>query len=125
MVRWVSKQGGIQAAYSRTQLTNGIPADDAMGQKVRRSFHPARCGDVGLVFKPYYLVYGRFSGSTHGTPHPYDTHVPLLIYGPGVKAGIRREAITPQSATAILARAIVIDRPAKAEADVPAGLFEK
>jgi hypothetical protein len=104
---------------------NGIPADDVLGEKVRRSFQPDRCGDVALVFKPYYLVYGRFSGTTHGTPHSYDTHVPLLVYGPGVKAGARRDSVTPQAATAILAQAIGIDRPAKAEAATPEGLFDK
>lgn len=125
LVRWVGKQGGVQAAYGRSQLTKGVPADDALAEKVRRSFHPDRCGDVAVVFKPYYLVYSRFSGTTHGTPHPYDTHVPLLISGPGVRAGVRRDAVVPQSAAAILARAIGIDPPAKAEAVVPGGLFEK
>jgi hypothetical protein len=125
LVRWIGKQGGVEAAYGRAQLTKGVPAEDVLGEKVRRSFQPDRCGDVAVVFKPYHIVYSRFSGTTHGTPHSYDTHVPLLIYGPGVRSGVRREAIVPQAAAAILARSIGIEPPGKADAVVPAGLFEK
>lgn len=124
LARWLGKQGGVQAGYSRTQLMQGVVRDDDIGEKVRRSFHPDRCGDVALVLKPYYLIYSRLSGTTHGTPHTYDTHVPLLVYGPGIRAGVRRDAVTPQAVAAILAQALGIKPPAQAEAAVPAQLFE-
>ncbi len=76
-----------------------------------------------IVEKPYYLMTTRLTGTNHGTPHPYDTHVPLLVYGAGVRPGVRREAITPQAAAVILANALGIKPPAKATAAVPAGLF--
>jgi hypothetical protein len=120
---WLAKQTGIQAAYTRTQLLAGVGKDDAIGQSVRRSFQPERCGDVGFVLKPYYLLYPRLTGTTHGTPHPYDTHVPLLIYGPGIKPGVRKDAVTPEATAAILAHALGIKPPAKAQAKVPEKLF--
>ena len=47
-----------------------------------------------LIPKPYYLIetksYG--GGTSHGTPHEYDRHVPLLVFGPGVPGGERSEA---------------------------------
>jgi len=104
-------------------LIQGVGKDDAIGQRLRRSFHAERCGDVGIVLKPYYLLYGRLSGTTHGTPHPYDTHVPLLVVGPGVRAGVRPDAVTPEAAAAILAQALGIAAPAKAEAGVPEKLL--
>src|SRR5262249_24823144 len=55
LARWLARQPGIQAAYTRTQLLAGPPAD-ALGRKVRASFHPARSGDVVLIEKPYHLV---------------------------------------------------------------------
>jgi hypothetical protein len=64
------------------------------------------------------------TGTTHGTPHPYDTHVPLLVYGPGVRAGVRQEAMTPQAVAAILAHGLGVSAPARAEAPLPEGLFE-
>jgi arylsulfatase A-like enzyme len=39
-----------------------------------------------MVMNPGYIGY-RSKGSTHGSPFPYDTHVPLLFYGKGIKKG--------------------------------------
>lgn len=120
---WLKKQPGIQTAYTRTQLLAGVPGDDTLGQAVRRSFFPDRSGDVAIVLKPYWLFSSLFMQTTHGTPHPYDTHVPLLVLGPGVKPGVRPEPVPPLAAAAILAHGLGIKPPAKAEAGVPEDLF--
>ena len=125
LATWLMKQRGIQAAYTRTALLKEMPADDAIGQKVKRSFYPSRSGDVIVVPKPYYLITDRLSGTTHGSPHSYDTHVPLLVYGPGVRAGVRDDAVTPQADVPILAHGLGIKPPADAEYGVPEKLFEK
>jgi hypothetical protein len=123
LAKWLSGQLGIQCAYTYTQLQAGIPASDTLGQQVWRSFHPARSPDVILIEKPYHLVSTYLSGTTHGSPHPYDTHVPLLVYGPDVVPGVRKDAITPQAVAAILARALNIPPPRDAQATVPEKLF--
>jgi hypothetical protein len=120
---WLKQQPGIQAVYTRTQLLNGVPADDAVGQTVVRSFYPERSGDLMIVLKPYWLFSSLLMTTTHGTPHDYDTHVPLLVYGPGVKPGVRTDAVTPLATAAILAHGLGIEPPAKAEAPVPPDLF--
>ena len=124
LATWLMQQRGIQAAYTRTALTKEIPADDAIGQRVKRSFYPARGGDVVIVPKPYYLITDRLTGTTHGSPHPYDTHVPLLVYGPGVRGGVRDDGVTPQAAVPILAHVLGVKPPADAEYGVPKKLFE-
>jgi hypothetical protein len=58
-------------------------------------------------------------GTNHGTPHPYDTHVPLLIYGPGIPASVHTERVIPQVLPAIFAQLCGIAPPAAAEAQVP------
>jgi hypothetical protein len=122
---WFRRQPGVQAAYTRTRLTAGPLDGDEIGERVRRSFHPARSGDVAVVLKPYHLEgTAKTLGTTHGSPHPYDTHVPLLFYGPGIRAGARAEAVTPQAAAAVLARSLRIDTPHGADAPVPDGLFD-
>jgi predicted AlkP superfamily pyrophosphatase or phosphodiesterase len=126
---WARRVPGIQAAYTRTQLSRGPIANDATGEMVRRSFDEERSGDVMLVVAPYYLLSepvaprSTDSRTSHGSPHPYDTHVPFLVFGPGVRPGTRGERITPQSAASILARGLGVEPPSGAEAKVPAGLF--
>jgi predicted AlkP superfamily pyrophosphatase or phosphodiesterase len=124
LAEWLKKQPGIQTAYTRTELLRGVPADDVIGEAVRKSFHPDRSGDVTIVVKPYYQVTTFLTGTGHGTPHEYDTHVPLIVFGPDVRPGIRKDKVVPQTAAAILADALGIKPPTSAEFKAPAELFK-
>jgi hypothetical protein len=119
LAREVKDHPGILTAYARSQLAGNLPAADALGQALRRSFHPDRSGDVVVVLKPYYVPGEDLTGTSHGSPHAYDTHVPLLVYGPQIRPGRRGQAITPQAVAGVLATALGIAPPAGNEAPVP------
>jgi predicted AlkP superfamily pyrophosphatase or phosphodiesterase len=120
---WLEKQPGIQKVYTRTQIIRGLPTEDPLGQAVLKSYLPDRNGDLMIIPKPYHLLWEKMYGTGHGTPHEYDTHVPLVIYGPGIKPGVYKDAITPLAAPVIMAKLLGIKPPAKAEAEVPEKLF--
>ncbi len=80
----------VQAAYTRDQLEKGAVTDE-LGRQALLSFSRPRSGDVVFQFKRYY--FNRATGSTHGAPYDYDTHVPLLWFGAGVKPGMYRERV--------------------------------
>ena len=61
-------------------------AVDPIASKLFDGHQPGSSGDVAFVLKPGWLTYGR-TGSTHGSPFVYDTHVPCLFYGAGVNHG--------------------------------------
>lgn len=118
LARWLEQQPGILRAYTRAELSGPCPADE--DSRVWKSFQPARCGDITIILKPYYIFTLPFPGGTgHGTPHPYDTHVPLFVYGPAIPAGPRSEPVIPQDAIAILADSIGIAPPAAMEGRLP------
>ncbi|MFK5974246.1 MAG: alkaline phosphatase family protein [Flavobacteriaceae bacterium] len=73
----------------RNEYTKGIP------YILQNGYHQKRSGDILLVLKPGYINY-PITGSTHGSPQIYDTHVPLLFYGKGIKKGhtVRRTEIS-------------------------------
>lgn len=121
---WLKGQPGLQGAYTRTRLSGTLAADDRLGRMVQQSYYPSRSGDVYVLVKPYYLVSSEQTGTTHGTPYPYDTHVPLLVHGPGIRPGIRSDAVTPQAIASILSRELRIPAPPGAPA-VPDGLFAR
>lgn len=120
LARWYSKQPGILKAYTRTQLLGDLPDDDLIGQSLLRSFHPQRSGDVAVILKPYHLFSSPLSvGTNHGTPHTYDTHVPLFVIGSGMAPGTSGKRVTPQVITPIFARALGIEPPSGNEATYP------
>ncbi|MDB5313840.1 MAG: phoV 1 [Gemmataceae bacterium] len=127
---YLAAQPDVYRAYTRDELAGPLPAADELGRRVKRSFHPARGGDVYVVLRPFDLFGGRKpgevlkeeTGTTHGSPHDYDAFVPLMVYGPGVPGGPRAEPVTPQATAAIFARFLGIRPPAAANYPVPATL---
>jgi predicted AlkP superfamily pyrophosphatase or phosphodiesterase len=122
---WLKARPGVQTAYTRSQLAKGLPENDELGQLAMRSFHPERSGDVLMIPKPYWITsWTRLTGTTHGSPHPYDRHVPLLVYGPGLVPGVRMDRVTPQANVPILAKALGIAPPAKCNCPLPEKVFK-
>ncbi len=78
--------GKFQACYSREQLLDGR-ASGPIGQMAQNGYNPERGGDLVLVTKPYLLPGSSKTGTTHGSPYAYDTHVPILFYGSAFKTG--------------------------------------
>lgn len=49
-------------------------------------YNPKRSGELMLILEPSWFA-GNIKGTTHGSSHAYDTHVPLLFFGNGIKQG--------------------------------------
>jgi predicted AlkP superfamily pyrophosphatase or phosphodiesterase len=133
---WIRTQPGILYAFTRADMTGPAPEGLAgVHEAVKRSFVPESSGDIMVVLKPLYLFSSPILSQNpdkdssyrtgHGTPHPYDTHVPLLVMGPGIRPGIRDDRVTPQAMASIFARALRLPAPKDAEYPVPDGLFPK
>lgn len=119
---WLRKQDGIHAVYTRDQLTDKADPKDKLAQQARRSFHPQNAGDLLLIGQPYCLFSSSLTGTSHGSPHDYDTHVPLLVIGPGIRQGRFDEPVTPQAIAAIFADRLGIRLPDQAQYSVPESL---
>jgi predicted AlkP superfamily pyrophosphatase or phosphodiesterase len=52
-----------------------------------RGHHARRSGDISFVLEPGWFEGNSVQGTTHGSPYPYDTHVPIVFFGKGVKQG--------------------------------------
>jgi predicted AlkP superfamily pyrophosphatase or phosphodiesterase len=121
---FLREQPAVASAWTAAELAAATPPASEVGKQEWKSFYADRSGDVMVVLKPYYLfATGINRGTTHGSPNSYDTHVPLLAYGTGIRPGIHTDAVIPQSAVAILAHSLGIAPPAKCEGTVPEGVF--
>ena len=131
LAEYLRTREGVLQAYTYEGLKGGLVGDDAISRRVLRSFHPDRSGDVYIVLRPYHLIgavtlgASIATGTTHGSPHAYDTHVPLLVYGPGVAGGKRDEAVTPLHSAAIGAHFLGTKAPKDAEYGLPKTLMGK
>ncbi|KKK59869.1 hypothetical protein LCGC14_3030070, partial [marine sediment metagenome] len=75
----------VNKVYTRAQLEQE-GYYNSIGELVQNGFDQKRSGDVFIILDPGVISYSK-TGSTHGTAYSYDTHVPLLFYGKGIKKG--------------------------------------
>ncbi len=121
--RFLATRSGVARTFTQADLSAPIPETDPVGVRMKRSFFPARCGDVGVLLHQYCLPTKRLDpGTSHGTPYAYDTHVPLLVYGPGIRGGKRDEPTTPQALARIFAKWLGVRPPRDAAFPLPESL---
>jgi predicted AlkP superfamily pyrophosphatase or phosphodiesterase len=77
---------GIARYYTACNFAKGISGTLEMEASLYRGWNPKQSGDVLLLTEPGWMSYGP-KGTTHGSPWPYDTRVPVLFYGNGIKKG--------------------------------------
>ncbi|MEQ1584986.1 MAG: alkaline phosphatase PafA [Cyclobacteriaceae bacterium] len=78
---------GVAQVFPSTTLRQANSDEIGIRGKVVRGFHPKRSGDIAFVLEPSWISWGGVTGSTHGSGYSYDTHVPIIFYGPGIKKG--------------------------------------
>ena len=108
-VEELTKLPGIAFAFSSLALARGGVADTLMTKAVLRNYHAKRSGDVYVVFEPQHFI-NDFDGLTvavtQGSPWRYDTHVPVLFAGGGIKAARVSRPVTPYDIAATLAAVV-------------------
>ncbi len=104
------KVPGIGDCFTRSQILSSQLPSTAIARSVANGFYGPRNGDVVIVSKPFYLAVEHLVAN-HGTPYGYDTHVPLIFYGAGIKAGTYLTACSPADIAPTLAALLKIEPP--------------
>lgn len=86
-VNYLLQEKGIANAYPKSILRQG--AFDEGGHKgmAIRGYNPKRSGDITMILEPAWYDAWSITGTTHGSSYTYDTHVPVLFFGKGIKQG--------------------------------------
>ena len=111
------KFDGVAAAVSSTALrTDNLP-DTLLMRAILHNFHSKRSGDIYVIFEPNVFI-NDFDGltvaSTHGSPWRYDTYVPVMFAGAGLKPATVNRSITPYDVAPTLAGYLGIKPPSAA-----------
>ena len=106
---------GIGSAFTRRELESGSRAGAPFFEASRKSWHPEVSGEVQFTLKPNWM-FTSSSITTHGSPHEYDTHVPLLLWGPSwVRAGRVDTPVEVVDIAPTLARLLGVAAPPASE----------
>jgi predicted AlkP superfamily pyrophosphatase or phosphodiesterase len=82
---YLMTQDQIKRVYTEEEIMANT-GNDYYLNCIANGYDASQNGDMVLLDKPGYIEYGA-TGTSHGTPYSYDTHVPLLFFGWNIKAG--------------------------------------
>lgn len=78
-------QEHIKRVYTEEEIL-ASSGDDYFLSSIAKGYDPKQNGELVILDKTGYMEY-QATGTTHGSPNSYDTHVPLLFYGWHVPKG--------------------------------------
>ena len=93
----IRRTEGVWRVYRKEELSAGDP----LTRPSALSHYEGRSGDVKMLGRAYWIT--SSSTTTHGTGHRYDTRVPVLLYGYGIKRGEYLEPAAPTDLAPTLA----------------------
>jgi hypothetical protein len=95
--------------YTYDDLLRGKLLSDPIGKLVGNGFNARRGADINIVLDPYWMF--ADSGTSHGSAFGYDTHVPVIFMGPGIRPGRYDESIVVNDIAPTLATLLRIETP--------------
>ena len=82
------KMKGVGWVWATSQFAGPLPASaDPYFRMAYEAYHPQLGGEIYIGLKPYWHKSKEDQSASHSTFHSYDRHVPILLYGPGVRPG--------------------------------------
>ena len=124
----IVKLDGVSAAVSGYDLAAGqVPKTPQMGS-ILNNYHPKRSGDIFVVFEPHRFINDMDElvvAATHGSPWSYDTFVPILFAGPGIRPQVVHRSVAPTGVASTLAAYLGFKAPSGALGDVLEEVLER
>ena len=104
---------GVGAAYSKHGAN---PVKSIQYEAVRHNLHERRSGDIYIFQPPYWFMFDRGPiGAMHGSPWSYDTHVPIIFAGPGIRPSTVHRLVHPIDIAPTLSALLGLSPPAGAQ----------
>jgi predicted AlkP superfamily pyrophosphatase or phosphodiesterase len=101
---------GVARAFPLKDL-NKVPLPERIREMINNGYYPKRNGDIQIILMPQYMEAYSAVGTTHGLWNPYDSHIPLLWYGWGIKTGKTNKEIYMTDIAPTIAAMLHIQMP--------------
>jgi len=84
--KWLKDITGVAEVYTKAQLIQTGQSANSHQDLIARGMHSKISGDVAFTLQPGWTWSGG-AKAHHGSGYTYDTHVPVLFFGKGIKPG--------------------------------------
>ncbi len=101
---------GIAEAYPSKILKNESFDKNDYRTLLQNGYNHKLSGNVCFIYNPAWMDYTE-KGTTHGAGYNYDTHVPIIFYGNGIKKGETFSYITITQIAPTICELLKINQP--------------
>jgi predicted AlkP superfamily pyrophosphatase or phosphodiesterase len=107
----VAEIPGVDRVLRSDELSSTSP--DLLVRAAALSHFPGRSGDLVIAPEPEWILAPRAAGNatTHGTAQPYDSRVPVILFGSGITTGRFDAEATPADIAPTLAQLAGLSMP--------------
>lgn len=110
VVQLVSSFPGVAVALSGSELGRYLQRD-GIASLMQRGFNVQRSADVSVQLKPGWLDWYVKTGTSHGAAYSYDTHVPIVFMGYGIRPGATAAPVSVKDIAPTLAVLLSVENP--------------
>jgi len=114
---YVSSLEGIYLAIPShsTLMANA----NLVANQIANNHSPERSGDIYVAQKPYWFLFEEKKvADMHGSPWKYDTHVPVMFAGEGIRKNTVHRLVRPRDIAPTISAYLGISLPAGAQGDL-------
>lgn len=87
VIEWLHQQAAVSFAIDMEDMDDAVVPEPVKTMCIN-GYNRKRSGCIQIILDPAWYSSGHGAkGTTHGSWNPYDTHVPLLWYGWGIRKG--------------------------------------
>lgn len=111
----------VSYAVPSTSLERGTVPDNGLTRAVLNNYNAARSGNIYVVFNPGWFINdldGLSVAAVHGSPWRYDTYVPIIFAGYGIKPQTVSRRVHTVDVALTLATAVGTKPPSGAAGEV-------
>lgn len=101
---------GIAEAYPSKVLRNEAFKNNDYRTSLQNGYNHKLSGNVCFIYNPAWMDNAE-KGTTHGAGYNYDTHVPVIFYGAGIKKGYSYNYITITQIAPTVCELLMINQP--------------
>jgi predicted AlkP superfamily pyrophosphatase or phosphodiesterase len=116
MVSALTDIPGVAYAARVDRVTGQCDRRSGVEARVCRSLIPGMSGDIVVAPAPDHLITDYTFGTSHGSPNPDDSAVPIIVMAPGWPAGKSDRAASLLQVAPTLADLLGVPRPPAAQA---------
>lgn len=117
LINYLNQQPQIFAVIDEANINNStIPYH--IIHMVKNGYTPKRCGDMLLIYKSGIVDYYGALGTAHSKWYNYDSHIPLLFYGAGIKQGKLQRTVYMNDIAPTMSALMNIQKPSGSTGNV-------